>query len=53
MAPADLDTLTPAANRQTPWFWTITARVPQSAADKGYAAMREDAMRDFKAACLC
>jgi hypothetical protein len=41
---------THAANRDTPWFWTITARVPQSTADRGYAATREQAMVDFKAA---
>jgi hypothetical protein len=38
-----------AASRETPWFWTITARVPQSTADRGYAATREHAMADFKA----
>jgi hypothetical protein len=32
-----------------PWFWTITARVPQSTQDRGYAASREQAMADFKA----
>jgi hypothetical protein len=37
-----------AANRDTPWFWTITARVPQSTHDRGYAASREEAMADFK-----
>ena len=40
---------THAASKETPWFWTITARVPQSTADRGYAASREDAMADFKA----
>jgi len=30
-------------------FWTITARVPQSTHDRGYAASREQAMTDFKA----
>jgi len=34
------------------WFWSITARVPQSAYDRGYAASREQAMADFKAAWL-
>jgi hypothetical protein len=33
-----------------PWFWTITARVPNSMYDRGYAASREEAMADFKAA---
>jgi hypothetical protein len=32
------------------WFWTITARLPQSAYDRGDAATREEAMTDFKAA---
>ena len=41
---------THAANRDTPWFWTITARVPNSMYDRGYAATREQAMADFKAA---
>ena len=39
-----------AASRNTPWFWTITARVPNSMHDRGYAATREQAMADFKAA---
>ena len=41
---------THAASRETPWFWTITARVPQYPHDRGYAATREQAMADFKAA---
>jgi hypothetical protein len=41
---------THAASRDTPWFWMITARVPQSTHDRGYAASREQAMADFKAA---
>ena len=40
---------THAASRETPWFWTITARVPQYPHDRGYAASREQAMADFKA----
>jgi len=41
---------THAASRDTPWFWTITARFPQYPHDRGYAATREQAMADFKAA---
>jgi hypothetical protein len=41
---------THAASRETPWFWTITACVPQYPHDRGYAASRGDAMADFKAA---
>jgi hypothetical protein len=41
---------THAASSDTPWFWTITARVPQCPYDRGYAATREQAMADFKAA---
>ena len=41
---------THAASDNTPWFWTITARVPNSMHDRGYAATREQAMADFKAA---
>ena len=41
---------THAASRKTPWFWTITARVPNSMHDRGYAASREQAMAAFKAA---
>jgi alkylated DNA nucleotide flippase Atl1 len=40
---------THAASRDTSWFWTITARVPQSTHDRDYAASREQAMADFKA----
>src|SRR6202162_71856 len=42
--------LTHAASRDTPWFWTIIARVPQYPHDRGYAASREAAMADFKTA---
>jgi hypothetical protein len=38
------------AARSTPWFWSITARVPQTAMDKGYAASLEAALKAFKAA---
>jgi hypothetical protein len=41
---------THAASRETPWFWTITARLPQFPHDRGYAATREDAMAEFKSA---
>jgi hypothetical protein len=31
-------------------FWTIAARAPQAPTDRGYAATREHAMAEFKAA---
>ena len=36
------------AGRDKPWFWTITCKVPNAAADRGNAASREEAMQPFK-----
>ena len=38
------------ASRDTPWFWTITARVPQQQHDRGYAATGQETMTAFKLA---
>ena len=40
-------TVTPTGR---PWFWTITERGAQQPTQRGYAATREQAMADFKAA---
>jgi hypothetical protein len=42
--------LHPFAPPGQPWFWMITARVPQHPHDRGYAESREQAMADFKTA---
>jgi hypothetical protein len=42
--------LHPHAPPGRPWFWTITARAPQSTHDRGYAESCEQAMADFKTA---
>jgi hypothetical protein len=41
--------LHPQAPQEQPLFWTIATRVPQYPHDRGYAAIREEAMADFKA----
>ncbi len=40
---------THAASQDTPWFWTITAHVPQPPTSRSYAASRENPMAAFKA----
>ena len=40
--------LHPQAPEGEPWFWTITARVPNTMHDRGYAATLTQAMVDIK-----
>ncbi len=40
--------LHPQAPQGEPWFWTITAHLPQPPTSRGYAASREQAMTEFK-----
>ena len=40
---------TRSASKETPWFWTITAQLPNTMHDRGYATTREEAMAQFKA----
>jgi hypothetical protein len=42
----------PQTSKGRSWFWSITARVPQSTHDRGYSESREQAMADFKTAWL-
>jgi len=41
---------TNAAPEGRRWFWTITTRIPQSTADRGYATTLEQPTADFKSA---
>jgi hypothetical protein len=41
---------THSASKETPWFWTVTARTPHRPTDRGYVATREATMAEFTAA---
>jgi hypothetical protein len=38
----------PQAPKAEPWFWTIVQGIKPALDSRGYAATREQAMRDFK-----
>jgi hypothetical protein len=40
----------PQSPQYRPWFWIITARVPNEPTDRGYAGSRAQAMLDLEAA---
>ena len=40
----------PQSPQDRPWFWAVTNRAPQQPTQRGYAASREAAMAEFRAA---